>query len=105
MDFEIEWTVSGSSTVRLSETDLRAAADAGVDLEDTDAVWEFTANAVGLDALTSDILNDWDSRDAPDIISVYGIGYGAPDWWYDEYLEYDADGEFIGFKDRTKESK
>lgn len=101
MDFSVTWTVSGDSTVEIDDADLREAADAGIDLEDSDAVWDWAVVKYGRE-LTSDIVRDFDSLDAPEIEDVMPLRSGAPQWWYDEYLEYDADGEFVGFK--TKEA-
>lgn len=94
MIIRVDWQVMGSSTIDISDAELREAADAGVDLEDYDAALIYLEGKYGKQELYRDIVDEFDEMDAPEIISASQEGQ-PPDWWYDEYIEEDENANLV----------
>lgn len=68
--FNVDWTVSGSSTVEVDEKD---AAEAGIDIRsfDSDRALFLALNEKYDGGLLREAVNDWYEREAPELDMVY----------------------------------
>lgn len=81
MNIEITWEQVTSTVAEIDDADLSDAVREGVSLWDPHALGEWYIKRLKKDGQLADVLEDWSSRDAPEV--TQHMVFGDPPEWYD----------------------